>query len=131
MFDVDHFKTVNDSYGHPAGDYVLAMLAQIVHGTLRAEDLFARFGGEEFSVLCRGASADDGLVLAERLRAMIGTFGFKYGGRPFPVTASFGVASWFDGPDSATRLIGDADEALYKAKDRGRNRVVVCALAGR
>lgn len=127
MLDVDHFKRINDTYGHPAGDYVLATLAQIVQGTLRTEDLFARFGGEEFAVLCRGATADEALVLAERLRTTIVSFTFKHCGRPFPVTVSFGVASWSDGPDSARELIADADAALYKAKAGGRNRVVVRA----
>lgn len=128
MLDVDHFKRVNDTYGHPAGDYVLATLAQIVQGTLRAEDLFVRFGGEEFAVLCRGATADNALTLAERLRTKIGAFAFDHHGRRIPVTVSIGVAAWFDQPDSATRLIADADEALYKAKETGRNRVVVRAF---
>jgi diguanylate cyclase (GGDEF)-like protein len=128
MIDVDHFKAINDTHGHPAGDCVLVTLAQIVHESLRMEDVFARFGGEEFAVLCRGTTADDALTLAERLRYLIGAFSFDHQGRAIAVTVSVGAACWFDQPDSATRLIADADEALYKAKASGRNRVVVRAF---
>lgn len=128
MLDVDHFKRINDTCGHPVGDYVLAALAQIIQGTIRAEDLFARFGGEEFAVLCRGETANNALVLAERIRSAVETFGFEHQGRRLGVTVSVGVASWFDQPHSATQVIADADEALYKAKNSGRNRVVVRAF---
>jgi diguanylate cyclase (GGDEF)-like protein len=128
MLDVDHFKRINDGYGHPAGDYVLVTLAETIQCSLRLEDLFARFGGEEFAVLCRGTTANEALTLAERLRAKVGAAAFHHDGRAIPVTVSLGVAEWFDQPDSATRLIADADDALYKAKDSGRNRVVVRAF---
>ncbi len=127
MLDADHFKQVNDHHGHLAGDHVLVTLAEVVRGTLRAEDLFARYGGEEFAVLCRGSSLDNVLALAERLRAKVETFVFEHHDQRIPVTISVGVASWFDQPDSTTKLIADADAALYKAKARGRNRVVACA----
>jgi diguanylate cyclase (GGDEF)-like protein len=130
MMDVDHFKKINDSFGHPAGDFVLASLGQIVQGTIRAEDLLARFGGEEFAVLCRGVSANRALVLAERIRSMVEGFRFEHHSRRLRVTVSIGVASWFDQPDSATQLVADADDALYKAKNSGRNRVVVRAFRG-
>jgi diguanylate cyclase (GGDEF)-like protein len=130
MLDVDHFKRVNDRHGHLAGDHVLMTLAQIVLGTIRAEDLFARYGGEEFAVLCRGTPIENALVLAERLRAKVETFVFGQHAQRIPVTISVGVASWFDQPDSATQLIADADGALYKAKGGGRNRVVVRAVRG-
>ncbi len=128
MIDIDHFKRINDGHGHPAGDHVLSTLGQIVSSALRTEDLFARFGGEEFAVLCRGVTANSALSLAERLRARVETFAFEYQGRRIPVTISVGVAAWFDQADSATKLISDADEALYKAKGSGRNRVVVRAV---
>jgi diguanylate cyclase (GGDEF)-like protein len=128
MLDIDHFKKINDSHGHLGGDYVLATLGQIVSATLRTEDLFARFGGEEFAVLCRGTTADEALMLAERLRASIETFAFEHRGLRIPVTVSVGVASWFEQPNSDTQLIANADGALYKAKDGGRNRVVVRAF---
>ena len=128
MLDIDHFKDVNDTFGHPTGDHVLAALAQMVHRALRTEDVFARFGGEEFAVLCRGTTADAALTLAERLRATIGASAFEHRGQRIPVTVSIGVASWFHQPDSATQLVAEADEALYKAKGTGRNRVVVRAF---
>lgn len=128
MLDVDHFKRVNDSCGHPAGDYVLAALARIVQGAIGTEDLFARFGGEEFVVLCRGETADSALALAERLRTAVEYFAFEHHGRRLRVTVSIGVASWFDQAHSATQLVADADEALYEAKNGGRNRVIVRAF---
>jgi diguanylate cyclase (GGDEF)-like protein len=128
MLDIDHFKRINDSHGHPAGDHVLATLGQIVSSMLRVEDVFARFGGEEFAVLCRGADADNALALAERLRLGVERFAFEHQGRRIPVTISVGVAAWFDQSDSETQLIANADEALYKAKGGGRNRVVVRAF---
>jgi two-component system cell cycle response regulator len=127
MLDVDLFKQVNDRHGHLAGDYVLATLALIVRRTIRTEDLFARYGGEEFAILCRGITGGNALVLAERVRAEVETFVFDDKRQPIPVTVSVGVAYWFDQPDSATQLIADADAALYKAKEAGRNRVVVHA----
>jgi diguanylate cyclase (GGDEF)-like protein len=124
MFDVDHFKQVNDKFGHVAGDYVLQAIAQIVAATLRKEDLFARYGGEEFAVLCRGVPIDKASVLAERLRAKIETNLFEHHGNRIPVTISVGVAPFVDIPDAVTQLIAEADAALYQAKKTGRNRVV-------
>lgn len=124
MFDVDHFKHVNDRHGHVAGDYVLTTIASIVTGTLRTEDLFVRYGGEEFAVLCRGVTIDRACVLAERLRAKVETFLFVHHGDRIAVTISVGVAAYVDHPDAATQLIADADAALYNAKRAGRNRVV-------
>jgi two-component system cell cycle response regulator len=130
MVDVDHFKQVNDRHGHLAGDYVLATLGQIVRSTIRTEDLFARYGGEEFAVLCRGTPVDKALVLAERLRAKVETFLFEQNQERIAVTISVGVASWFDHPDSATRLIANADAALYRAKAAGRKRALASAGHG-
>jgi two-component system cell cycle response regulator len=127
MIDADHFKQVNDRYGHVAGDHVLTTLARIVRGTLRAEDLFARYGGEEFCVLCRDTPLANASGLAERLRAKVETFLVEHEAQRIPVTISIGVASWLDQPDGAMKLISDADEALYEAKRSGRNRVVARA----
>jgi diguanylate cyclase (GGDEF)-like protein len=124
MIDVDHFKKINDTHGHLAGDYVLVMLAQTVTTTLRTEDLFARYGGEEFAVLCRGATMENASMLAERLRARIETSAFEYQQTPIPVTISVGVASYVEQPDAGTQLIAAADAALYRAKRAGRNRVI-------
>jgi two-component system cell cycle response regulator len=125
MLDIDHFKSVNDGHGHPAGDYVLATLARLVMTALRAEDVFARYGGEEFAVLCRGVTLDQAALLAERLRSTIEAAVFEYQRRRIPITTSIGVASLRDPAGDATRLIADADGALYEAKRSGRNRVVV------
>jgi two-component system cell cycle response regulator len=124
MIDIDHFKKVNDSCGHLAGDYVLAKVAAAIMGAVRAEDLFARYGGEEFCVLCRDATLDNARALAERLRRIIETSAFVCNGHGIPITISVGVASWSDGSDGGEQLILDADAALYDAKRAGRNRVV-------
>jgi two-component system cell cycle response regulator len=124
MIDVDHFKTINDTHGHLAGDYVLVLLSQSIATTVRTEDLFARYGGEEFLVLCRGVTLENAALLAERLRSRIEAAPFEYQQKPIPVTISIGVASYFDQPDAGTQLIAAADAALYEAKRAGRNRVV-------
>jgi two-component system, cell cycle response regulator len=125
MLDVDHFKMVNDRYGHLAGDYVLVQLAQIVEAQLRQEDLFARYGGEEFAVLCRGVSLGSASVVAERIRSIVAAAVFEHQGRRMPITISIGVAPHVgESRDGATQLIADADAALYDAKHGGRNRVV-------
>jgi len=128
MLDVDHFKNVNDTLGHPAGDHVLIKLAQVVSSTLRVEDMFARYGGEEFAVLCRGTTLEQAEVLAERIRATVEAADFTFEDRPIRVTVSLGVTAFPARPaESVLALIGDADEALYAAKRAGRNRVVSAA----
>lgn len=123
MFDVDHFKHLNDTWGHLAGDQVLIELARISMQSIRTEDTFARYGGEEFTVVARGISQGHGLMLAERLRAQIENFRFEYSGERLPVTISLGVASFPQIPVmTADELIAAADAALYEAKDAGRNQ---------
>ena len=125
MLDVDHFKKINDTHGHPAGDYVLVRLSQIVQAILRAEDMFARYGGEEFAVLCRGSSLAQVAILAERIRGTIEESVFEFDGETIPVTCSLGVTSLQERPAaSVLEFVGNADEALYAAKHAGRNRVV-------
>jgi diguanylate cyclase (GGDEF)-like protein len=125
MFDVDHFKKVNDVHGHLAGDRVLTALATTVSGALRAEDIFARYGGEEFAVICRGIAIENAVRVGERLRRLIENAVIEYQGLRIPVTISVGVAAHSDdGPDPATDLVAAADKALYEAKKTGRNRVV-------
>ena len=126
MFDVDHFKKINDGFGHLAGDYVLSRLAAAAQGTLRTEDLFARYGGEEFAVLCRGVPLSSASVLAERIRSLVQTTNFAFENREIPVTISVGVAAMPELViDHSLELVGCADEALYEAKRSGRNRVVL------
>jgi two-component system, cell cycle response regulator len=126
MFDVDFFKRVNDTYGHVAGDYVLARLARIAASTVRTEDVFARYGGEEFGVICRGVNLMNAGILAERLRSMVAGNTFEHDGHKLPISISAGVAA-FPEVDAKTsvELIAAADEALYEAKRTGRNRVLL------
>ena len=124
MFDVDHFKKVNDTYGHLAGDAVLVQLSNITQTMIRTEDVLARYGGEEFSVICRGIPLLNAGVLGERIRAAVEQGKFEFGGRMLPVTVSVGVAALPEAKVSTTSaLIAQADEALYEAKRSGRNRV--------
>jgi diguanylate cyclase (GGDEF)-like protein len=126
MFDVDHFKRVNDTYGHLAGDAVLVKLAKLTQMALRTEDVFARYGGEEFSVICRGVKLASAGVLGERLRSSVESAVFEYEGQRLPVTISVGVAAFPDSRvENGSQLIGCADEALYEAKRCGRNRVLL------
>ncbi|HEX4515258.1 MAG TPA: diguanylate cyclase, partial [Polyangiaceae bacterium] len=126
MFDVDHFKKVNDTYGHLAGDQVLAKLSQIAAAAVRTEDIFARYGGEEFAILCRGIALGSAGMLAERIRMMVEAAQFVFESGLVPVTISMGVAAY---PEVAVQngleLISASDEALYAAKRSGRNRVVL------
>jgi two-component system, cell cycle response regulator len=123
MLDVDHFKKVNDTHGHPAGDYVLSTLGQVILTTVRVEDLVARYGGEEFAVLCRGTALPNAMSLAERLRRSVETHAFTFGGQRIPVTISVGVSECSATAPNAQELISEADGALYEAKRGGRNRV--------
>lgn len=126
LIDVDHFKKVNDTYGHPAGDYVLARLAELVSTTLRAEDVFGRYGGEEFLVICRGIPLANASVVGERLRVAIQSSVFEFAGKVIPLTVSVGVASRIPGQlETASQLFVAADGALYEAKGAGRNCVVL------
>jgi len=119
LFDVDHFKRINDAFGHPTGDQVLAQLAGAVGGAIRTIDLFARWGGEEFAVLLPGSDLNAGRLLAEKLRMLLEKQPFADVGQ---VTCSFGVAEYAPG-DNVDALIKKADLCLYRAKASGRNRV--------
>jgi diguanylate cyclase (GGDEF)-like protein len=124
MFDVDHFKKVNDKRGHLAGDAVLKELAHRIRARIRREDLLARYGGEEFACVLCSTGLDGGVVFAESLRQLVAEKPIMFEGEPIAVTISLGVAAV--GPDTkvADDLIKAADEHLYDAKRGGRNRVV-------
>ena len=125
LLDLDHFKRVNDTYGHPAGDEVLKHLGAVATRMLRTEDVFARFGGEEFAVLLRGSSTRGAGRLAERLMDALRTQHAKYEGLEIPVTLSAGCAALSCcGAPSPEELVAVADKRLYAAKQAGRNRVV-------
>jgi len=126
MFDIDHFKTVNDRHGHVAGDHVLRQFGQIMSRTARETDLVARYGGEEFTVLLPNTSAAQGQRLAERVRKATEGFAFDVasGNGPARITVSAGVATFpiNDKINEPPELVDAADHALYRAKDMGRNR---------
>ena len=124
LFDLDHFKNVNDTYGHLAGDAVLIAVAKNVMADLRAEDVFARYGGEEFVVSLRGVDLQGAKILAERIRAR-NDFNYNYEGREIKVSISVGISEVAELQEvSMENLIRVADEKLYKAKHAGRNCVI-------
>jgi two-component system cell cycle response regulator len=126
FFDLDHFKSVNDTYGHDAGDYVLKELTTVVRtGHIRPKDIFARYGGEEFVILLGNTPSKAAVDIAERIRLAVETHAFVYEGKRLPVTMSMGVAELRADVESATTLLKMADKALYSAKTGGRNRVVL------
>jgi diguanylate cyclase (GGDEF)-like protein len=129
MLDLDHFKRINDTYGHLGGDDVLKSVAALVHGCLRKEDLLARYGGEEFVVLLPGTSDEQAANVAERIREEVAARSFDANGHLVRVTVSIGIASE-DGNTlpSLEAMLGRADEALYQAKKEGRNRVIALPM---
>jgi diguanylate cyclase (GGDEF)-like protein len=126
LADIDHFKKVNDTYGHLVGDEVLKATAGVMRAAIRTEDLVARYGGEEFVVVARGVDLKSATQLGERLRVVAERNQLQVDGKVLTRTISAGVATLeCCGADkSVERLLGLADERLYRAKETGRNRVV-------
>lgn len=125
LFDLDLFKSINDRWGHPAGDAALKHVAALVLRTVRSTDIAGRLGGEEFMLLLPGTSADAARTLAEKLRARLESNPVPWEGAAITVTASMGVAGTTPADHSSfDRLYAEADKALYQAKELGRNRVV-------
>ena len=127
MLDLDHFKAINDRYGHPAGDRVLREFAMLVAGGARNTDVAARFGGEEFAVILPHTGGPLAARVAERIRAAVNDFTFLEPDDRLKVTVSAGIATWPSHPsiDTAEAFVGAADRALLRAKSMGRNQVVV------
>jgi len=123
MLDIDHFKRVNDSHGHPAGDQVLEQIVHVCQGALRQHDRLGRMGGEEFLVVLPDTDIEGGLQVAERLRACVAATRPVVGGVELQLSISLGVAQLRAADTGATSLVRRADAALYHAKDNGRNRV--------
>jgi diguanylate cyclase (GGDEF)-like protein len=123
LVDVDHFKRINDTYGHLCGDAVLRMLSTQLSARVRATDSLGRFGGEEFLLVVPGAPQQRPFLPLERLRRSIAEIPFSHDGLIINVTASFGMAWLMHGSDTAEKLLGRADTALYSAKYAGRNRI--------
>ena len=125
IFDIDHFKRVNDTFGHLAGDHVLKHVARLAARQLRAEDVFARYGGEEFAVLLRGIDLLGSMRVAERLRATLEVLPAGFDGQVIPVTISAGCAALGQCSEAEPdALVALADARLYAAKRAGRNRIV-------
>jgi diguanylate cyclase (GGDEF)-like protein len=122
VFDLDHFKQVNDRWGHPAGDSVLRTTAMVCSEVKRAPDILGRLGGEEFGVLMPGIAGSEAVAAAERLRAAVAATTVP-DWPDIPFTASFGVADLDISLESTGLWVASADAALYRAKQAGRNRV--------
>jgi len=124
MIDIDHFKSVNDRFGHAVGDKVIRMLAKVLTDSSRASDLVGRLGGEEFCVALPGVGQDVGAKIAERMRLTVQEGRAARFANAIRITSSFGVSDLTGGATSAAQLVDQADKALYAAKEGGRNRVV-------
>jgi two-component system, cell cycle response regulator len=122
MFDIDHFKPVNDNFGHLAGDYVLKEMAQAVRNRLRPDDVVARYGGEEFAVVFPETPPEGAVEIADKLRKLVADHRFEFERERMKITVSGGVAILEEGMD-VMQLLKAADERLYEAKRSGRNRV--------
>ncbi len=123
VLDIDHFKKINDQYGHLAGDHVLRELAGLVQGRVRRDETVARYGGEEFVVLLPETTLEGAVSLAENLRARIAAHSFVFQNTNIPVTVSIGCSEAIEADSTAPDLFRRADELLYQAKKGGRNRV--------
>lgn len=124
-FDLDFFKKINDTYGHPAGDEVLVRVADIARATLRSGDIFGRVGGEEFSIVLPHTDREGAVAVAEKLREAIAGVSFEFDGKPVRITASFGLARLSLIARDLDTLMAHADAALYASKASGRNRYTV------
>jgi diguanylate cyclase (GGDEF)-like protein len=130
LIDLDHFKSINDRFGHAVGDKVLQVFAQTTRASLRQTDLIGRLGGEEFTVVLADASRDNAFLVADRLRNAFAADAGVLDGQTLHATASIGVAVIVDPEQDLAQLITLADQALYLAKARGRNRVEVAPIDG-
>jgi diguanylate cyclase len=122
--DIDHFKVINDTYGHSAGDYILKELSKILKKSVRHSDDVIRTGGEEFSITLKETNRKRALSVAERIRSRVESHSFVYNGTQIKVTISIGLAQYEQG-DTAEFLYKKSDRALYASKENGRNRVTV------
>lgn len=123
IMDLDHFKSVNDKYGHPSGDLVLKKVAMVLRGQAREEFIVARIGGEEFAIVLPESRLEQSVEFAERLRIAISELEFSLNDEIKQITVSIGAATWLNGMSATGDLMRAADEQLYRAKQGGRNRV--------
>lgn len=125
MFDIDHFKMVNDTYGHQCGDHILQSIATLIAGSIRGEDILARYGGEEFCCLLPETAISAAVSIAERCRKKVANHSFKYHDQNINITISLGVSAMNSDTTNPDILLKRADDGLYAAKNNGRNRVEV------
>jgi diguanylate cyclase (GGDEF)-like protein len=128
LLDLDHFKSINDRFGHAIGDRVLQVFADTAKANIRSGDLIGRLGGEEFAAVLYNAGREKAVALAERIRAAFAEAASEVDGLAVGATVSIGIAVNQDPPLDVPQLLGQADQALYYAKERGRNRVEVATL---
>jgi diguanylate cyclase (GGDEF)-like protein len=124
MIDIDHFKSINDAYGHAAGDLVLQQVSQCLRETARREDSVCRWGGEEFLMICPSVGMHECALFAERLRIRVEQTRLQIDGKVIQLTISAGVSSWAPDSKHVEQMLVQADVALYEAKNGGRNRIV-------
>jgi len=124
VWDIDHFKRINDDYGHAAGDKALKTIAQLLAGKVRETDYLARYGGEEFVLIMPGADAESASLVADKLRSVVENSGFHFKGAPVRITISAGIAEFKQG-DVPSGVFERADKALYRSKEKGRNQVSI------
>jgi diguanylate cyclase (GGDEF)-like protein len=125
ILDIDFFKKVNDTYGHQYGDYVIKTVAELMKQSFRKTDLLYRYGGEELVMIMPETNIEGALIPVQRLRRMIEDYDFNYNGIKAKVTASIGLTMNYQHFNSASEIVKSADDALYKAKEDGRNRVIL------
>jgi diguanylate cyclase (GGDEF)-like protein len=125
MFDIDHFKRINDTYGHDVGDKVIRAIADTARKELRSSDIFARWGGEEFVLLLPGIKEDTAVQMAERLRRSFEECTLESESGPLHFTASIGITIADNKSGDLKDIVKRADRALYRAKEAGRNRVML------
>jgi len=128
LFDIDHFKKFNDTYGHQTGDVVLQQVARLLQANTRRADICCRYGGEEMAVILPETGLQEAAILANKLCARVREHEFESGGQHLRVTTSVGVAEFFQEFQDASEMVKAADEALYRAKELGRNRVELSGI---
>jgi diguanylate cyclase (GGDEF)-like protein len=128
LLDLDHFKSINDRFGHAIGDRVLQVFAESASANVKPTDLVGRLGGEEFAAVLYDAGKEQALVMAERIRSAFAAAATEVDGRPVTATVSIGMVINEDPTFDVSALLAQADQALYHAKERGRNRVEVASL---
>jgi diguanylate cyclase (GGDEF)-like protein len=128
LLDLDHFKTINDRFGHAVGDRVLQLFAEIGSTCMHRLDMFGRLGGEEFAVLLVNATRERALAVAEEIRSSFADAAREVDGKPVAATVSIGMVISYDAVLDLSALLAQADHALYRAKDNGRNRVEIASI---